>query len=777
VAANGKGRSQRGDPTAVPAAGGSALSIYLLGRFEVRCGEQVVIDSSWPRRKAATQLKLLALNKGRWLHREQMSELLWREPEPSAAAVNFRKNLHYLRSTFAEHGLTSPVVIAATDLLAISPETWVDSEAFRAQVQIARASGTDTALYEEALALYVGDLLPADRYEEWTEPVREELKTLHNDILMELSHLYESQGQIDPAMERLERLLKADPVREEAHRGLMRLFALSGSRDKALRQYQKCAELLRRELGMEPSEEIETLRAEIAGRRAAKTFSRASDSQQAAAMEPNIQDATTAYGVRPAREPRIQYARASDGVSIAFWTIGKGTPFLHMPAPPASHIQLDWQIPEQRKWYERLADRRSLVHYDSRGTGLSERDVGDFSIESHLRDLEAVVERLGLRGFVLAAGVHAGPVAIAYAARNPERVSRLVLWCTYGRASDLLASAPALQAIRALMDMDWETATEMIAHVAFGWSAGEDSRRFAEYLRQCTTQRTFAASLAATNAFDVTELLPELTMPVLVIHRRELAYPHVDMAKRLASQIPNARLVLQEGNSIAPYLGNTDAVVDAIEEFLAEDVRDSAPAGLPFAVGEVQTILFTDVVGSTSLTRRVGDDRARTALRQHERIIRQALQAHDGREVKAMGDAFLASFTSPTRALECAIAIQRAFAEHNESAEEPIKVRVGLNAGEPIAEDMDLFGEAVNLAARIVAHASGFQILVSEGVRQIVSGKKFVLTDRGETLLRGFEDPVRLYELHWKAPHDSATSDSQGRSQKQNSETRGPHGL
>jgi class 3 adenylate cyclase len=151
------------------------------------------------------------------------------------------------------------------------------------------------------------------------------------------------------------------------------------------------------------------------------------------------------------------------------------------------------------------------------------------------------------------------------------------------------------------------------------------------------------------------------------------------------------------------------------------------------------------------LTQRVGDDRARAVLRKHEGIIRQALQAHDGREVKAMGDGFLASFTSASRALECAIAIQRAFAEHNESAEEPIRVRVGLNAGEPIAEDMDLFGTSVNLAARIVAHASGCQILVSEAVRQIVSGKKFALTDRGETLLRGFEDPVRLYELQWRA--------------------------
>jgi class 3 adenylate cyclase len=449
-------------------------------------------------------------------------------------------------------------------------------------------------------------------------------------------------------------------------------------------------------------------------------------------------------------EPRIQYARAKDGVSIAFWTMGKGVPFLHMPAPPASHIQLEWQMPEVRRWYERLAEHRTLIRYDCRGSGLSEREVAEFSIECHLRDLEAVVERLGRSSFVLAAGVHAGPVALAYAARYPDRVSQLVLWCSYGRASDLLAASPQLQAIRTLMAMDWIVVTETIANVAFGWSAGEDSRRFAEYLRECCTQQTFSASLEATNSFDVSQLLPEVTMPVLVLHRRQLAYPHVDMARRLASEIPNARLVLEEGTSIAPYLGDTDAVFEAIDDFLTEDSKERVPEALPFAIGDVHTILFTDVEGSTSLTQRVGDDGARALLREHERIIRKALGAHGGREVKAMGDAFLASFTSTTRALECAIAIQRAFADYNESAGEPIRVRVGLNAGEPIAEDMDLFGASVNLTARIVAHASGCQILVSEGVRQIVSGKKFALTDRGETLLRGFEDPVRLYELQWR---------------------------
>ncbi len=167
------------------------------------------------------------------------------------------------------------------------------------------------------------------------------------------------------------------------------------------------------------------------------------------------------------------------------------------------------------------------------------------------------------------------------------------------------------------------------------------------------------------------------------------------------------------------------------------------------------TILFTDVEGSTALTDRLGDAKARGLLREHERIVREALKAHGGSEVKTMGDGFMTSFSSATKALECAIAMQRAFAERNESAEEPIKVRIGLNAGEPIAEDdpdgrSDLFGTAVILAARIATTAEGGEILASEAVRQIVAGKKFPFSDLGETTLRGFEDRVRIYQVSWR---------------------------
>ncbi len=306
-----------------------------------------------------------------------------------------------------------------------------------------------------------------------------------------------------------------------------------------------------------------------------------------------------------------------------------------------------------------------------------------------------------------------------------------------------------IQEIGVLMNTDWELYTETVAHAVLGWSAGEPARQAAALIRESVTPEAVRVIADAIKGFDVTDLLPEVKTTTLVLHRRELPFPTVDEAMNLASWIPNARLAPLEGAALAPYLGDMEAVTSAIDQFLGESEEAAAGAEPPEA-GAFRTVLFTDVEGSTALTQRLGDARARDLLREHERMVREALQSHSGSEVKTMGDGFMASFSSATKALECAIAMQRAFAARNESAEEPIEVRVGLNAGEPIAEDEDLFGTAVNLAARICAHAEAGQILAPVVVRELAAGKRFLLADLGETALRGFEDPVRLYEVSWR---------------------------
>jgi class 3 adenylate cyclase len=442
-------------------------------------------------------------------------------------------------------------------------------------------------------------------------------------------------------------------------------------------------------------------------------------------------------------EPRIQYAKTADGVSIAFWTLGEGVPLVQMPPLPYSHIQLEWQDPGWRHYFERQAEKRKLVRYDGRGSGLSDRNVADYSVDAQMQDLEGVVERLGVRRFALFAPFAAAPVALAYAARYPEAISHLVLWCPWG-------PNPRALAVRALREAgDWELYTESLANAVFGWSAGEEAHRQAAFLRECTTPEADRATFGALGRFDVAAVLSQVRSPTLILQRRQLTVvTGLDISKALASGIPDARLVLLEGASLLPWIGDMDTALAASDEFLGDS--GPTPAGAePPAAGGLCTILFTDVQGSTALTERLGDAKARAVLRDHERIVREALRAHGGAEVKAMGDGFMASFSSATRALECAITMQRAFAAHNESAGETISVRIGLNAGEPIAEDEDLFGTAVNMAARIAAQAQGGQILASDVVRQLVAGKGFTFTDRGEVALKGFADLMRLYRVQW----------------------------
>src|SRR3990172_636003 len=365
-------------------------------------------------------------------------------------------------------------------------------------------------------------------------------------------------------------------------------------------------------------------------------------------------------------EPRIQYAKTSDGVSIAFWTLGEGMGFVHMPWIHFSHIQLEWQSDDWRSVCESLARKRMLVRYDGRGTGLSDREVTDHSLEAHLLDLEAVVDKLGMKQFAVFASTFAGPPAIAYAARHPERVSHLLLWHAYARTSDWERS-PRLQATRALIYKDWESYTETVAYAAMGWSAGEQARRFAALIRESTSQEFLVRRLNMFSSIelDVTPYLPQVTQPTLVLHRRHAPWPDVDAARSLAAGIPNARLAFLEGES-APFLGDSEAVLAAIDEFLSEEQESDAPQGHPATPAGLQTILFTDIEGSTAITQRLGDAKGREVLREHERITRECLKALGGSEVKTMGDGFMASFGSAARALECAVAIQRAFEARNE---------------------------------------------------------------------------------------------------------------
>jgi class 3 adenylate cyclase/pimeloyl-ACP methyl ester carboxylesterase len=463
-------------------------------------------------------------------------------------------------------------------------------------------------------------------------------------------------------------------------------------------------------------------------------------------------------------DPRIQYAMTTDGINIAYSTTGKGTPLIHTPNAPVGHLTWEWRMPEFREWYELLSSRWRLVRYDGRGAGLSDRGLNSYSLDDLVLDLEAVVDALGADRFILFAQFHCGPPAIAYTHRYPDRVSQLILWQTYARVSDY-TSQRKVQATRAIVPKDWQMYTETFAHSVFGWEEGAKARQFARYIRESITQPDFQLAIEGVTSFDVSNLIKDLAVPAIIMHRHEVTWVPIELSRDLAKRIPRSRLVLLPGGELPPQYGETEPIADAIEAFCAETAEPRRPAAPKRSVrraksriespgaGAFRTILFTDMEGSTARGQRLGDARAQAVRRTHDKIVRDALGVHGGGEIKHTGDGIMASFALASQAVACAIAIQEAIAtqSHPETAQPaaPLRVRVGLNAGEPIAEEQDLFGTAVDLAARIAATAEPGEILVSDVVRQLVAGKGFLFNNRGEHALKGFEDPVRVWAVLW----------------------------
>lgn len=445
----------------------------------------------------------------------------------------------------------------------------------------------------------------------------------------------------------------------------------------------------------------------------------------------------------PAMEPRIQYALTQDGYRIAYIVAGSGVPIVH-PFFYLSHLQLNWTTPYSGDWMHALTDRYQLIAYDARGNGLSQRGVERYGLDEAVYDLQAVIEKASPERFVIFAPLAHGAAAIRYTVENKDRVLGLILWAAYANGDSLNRTL-----IETLPEENWEFFLQSIAQSA-NWVEPHQVREYVGLLRQSANQDDYRVMEHGLAHFNVDELLSHVAVPTLVIHPSDFVMMDKAEAVRVASLIPDSRLVLLESGSSVPSGEVLEPTLEAVDEFIAELGLGERRVVSEGADDSPCTILFTDVEGSTALTHRLGDSGARDVLREHEQITRDALRTHGGSEVKAMGDGFMASFPSATRALECAIVLQRNIERRNQSAEEPIRVRIGLNAGEPIAEQEDLFGTAVNLAARICARASGGQILAPVVVRELAAGKGFRFADIGDTELRGFEDPVRLYEVSWR---------------------------
>jgi|SRR5688572_13313754 pimeloyl-ACP methyl ester carboxylesterase len=433
----------------------------------------------------------------------------------------------------------------------------------------------------------------------------------------------------------------------------------------------------------------------------------------------------------------IRYAD-SNGVSIAYRVLGDGPSELVFVTGFVGHLEVAFEYPAVRRFFERLGSFSRVVIYDKRGQGLSDRPDHAPTLEESMDDLRSVIDATGLDRPAIFGISEGGPMAILFAASQPERVSSLVLYGTWPRVVrsadyEFGVDPDDVAGLIQLMREDWGGPVGV--HLWAPSLAEDEAFRdwWARFLRSGTSPRGAMELLTLYEEIDVRHALPAIEAPTLVLHRDgDLLVPHMH-GEYLAEHIPGARYVELSGADHLPFTEDADALLDEVEEFVVGTRSSREPER------RLATVLFTDIVGSTDRAAAVGDRRWRDVTELHDDVVRKALTRHRGQEIKTMGDGFFASFDGPARAIRCA---QQIVAEAERIG---VQVRAGVHTGECDVVGNDLAGLAVNIGARVGAMADGGEVLVSQTVKDLVVGSGIEFEDRGTHTLKGVPGEWRLY--------------------------------
>ncbi len=444
---------------------------------------------------------------------------------------------------------------------------------------------------------------------------------------------------------------------------------------------------------------------------------------------------------------KTHYAKKDD-VSIAYQVIGDGPIDLVFVGGIVAHMDLLWGEPQGAAALRQLASFSRLILFDKPGTGLSDPVAGAPSTEQRMADIEAVMDAVGSERAALVGFSEGGHPSALFAATYPERTEALILLSTAAktiRAPDYLPHVELVD--RVIRDLEqlgqrWGEG-ELVLVWAPSWRTSELHRRLAPtFERACASPGMVRAMVEAARHLDVRAALPAITVPTLILHRRDEWVP-IEAARDLAERIPGARLVELPGKDHLFFAGDWEPVVSEIEAFLTG--RRRAPR-----TGRVlQTVLFTDIVGSTERVAELGDERWRELLRLHDQVMRDELARFGGRLVKNLGDGFLATFNGPTSSVRCAQAISEQLLKVG------LEVRAGIHTGECEVVGEDLAGLAVHIGARIRALAEPSEVLVSSTVCDLVVGSGIGFADRGAHELKGVPGRWRLYAVAMDHPKDA----------------------
>jgi class 3 adenylate cyclase/pimeloyl-ACP methyl ester carboxylesterase len=443
-----------------------------------------------------------------------------------------------------------------------------------------------------------------------------------------------------------------------------------------------------------------------------------------------------------ANPPATRYASSGDDVAIAYQVVGEGPRDLVVIPGWVSHLELQWEHPAMRHFIERLSGFARVILMDKRGTGLSDRvAVSDLpTLEQRMEDVRAVMDDAGSERASIFAISEGGPLAMLLAATHPERVETLALYGTFARwtrAPGYPWAPPAEHHARAREDLrrHWGQGRNIDYFAPSLVDDPEIEEFWGRYQRQAASPSAAVALTQMATEMDVRDLLPNVRVPTLILHRTGDRVTRVECARYLAERIAGARLVELPGEDHWWFAGDIDAVIDEIGEFLTGETQAREPERV------LSTVLFTDIVGSTERAAAMGDARWREILQAHENATRREVARARGRTVKTLGDGALATFDGPARAVRCACALRDAVRRLG------LELRAGVHTGEVERIGDDVGGLAVHLGARVGAMAGAGEVLASQTVRDLVVGSGIEWEERGAHELKGVPGEWRVYAV------------------------------
>ena len=431
--------------------------------------------------------------------------------------------------------------------------------------------------------------------------------------------------------------------------------------------------------------------------------------------------------------PKTRYAKNGD-VSIAYQTVGEGPMDLVVVPGFISHLEVIWSFPEASAFIRRLATFSRVILFDKRGTGLSDPITGVPTLETRMEDVHAVLDAVGSERAALFGISEGGPMSILFAATYPQRTTAMVL---YGAAANFVGGEGSSPEQRELAKS--LKAIEDDARARETWGEGDtldlyapsvaDERGIRDawglFERASASPAMAIGLLAALREIDVSDVLDVIGAPTLVMHRRDDQLIPIVHGKELAERIPGARFVELPGEDHFVFVGDTDRLLDEVEQFLTGARQSHEPNRV------LATVLFTDIVKSTEKASEMGDRRWRGLLEAHDKGLRDQVETYGGVVIKSLGDGYLATFDGPARAIRCGRSLI------DDAGSLGIELRAGVHTGECELLGDDVGGMAVHIGARVAARAAPNEVLVSSAVRDLVVGSRIEFEDRGTHELKG----------------------------------------